>query len=81
MTANTKHLLIRYGRLVGAAAIASLVTFLVSPEVLNIIPNPYDLLVTGLAIPFLAAIDKKIFGESPSPVTTPKVDPPVTPTS
>lgn len=82
MSPATKATLVKFGKYVGAGAIAAGVTLLVSPDVLSWIPTQFTFLVPAVVIPVLAEIDKKFFGQSPvvpvpapAPVTPPTPDP------
>jgi len=75
MTPNTKALLVKLGKYLGAAAIAGVVTLLASPDVLNIIPTAYTFLIPTVLIPGLVELDKKLFGKTP-PIPVP-INPPV----
>lgn len=65
MTANTKAVLIKIGKYVGAAVVAGAVTLLASPDVLNLIPTAFSFVVPSILIPLLVELDKKVFGKTP----------------
>jgi len=58
MTNKTKTVLLRFVRGVAAVAIAAAATWVVSPEVLDIVPTQYQWLVFTFLAPGLLALNK-----------------------
>lgn len=60
MTSSRKRILRRLARSAAATVIAGLVGFLSGPDVVELIPGPYNALAAAVLIPLLMAADKAV---------------------
>jgi hypothetical protein len=58
MSANTRVVLMRFLRGLGALLVASAAAFIVGPEFLGIVPDQFDFLVVMVGAPALLALEK-----------------------
>lgn len=58
MTNKTKLTLKRLVKGAGAVLVAYVAGKLTGPDVLDLVPDPYDVLVTGALVPLLLALEK-----------------------
>lgn len=58
MTSNTRVVLMRFVRGVAAVVVASTAAWVVGPEALELVPDPYDWVVVGVGAPALLAVEK-----------------------
>lgn len=66
MTEKTKTVVLRFVRGTAALVVAALAAWVVSPDVLDIVPDAYDWIVVGVVAPGLLAIDKALrYGSDP----------------
>lgn len=66
MTNKTKTVLLRFARSLAALVIAGVATWVVSPEVLGIVPDDYEWVVFLLLAPALQAANKWLrYGDAP----------------
>lgn len=73
MTKKTKTVLLRFARATAALVVGAVAGFIVGPEALEIVPDPYDTLVTMTVAPALLAAEKWLrFGRDPGEGDTPE---------
>jgi hypothetical protein len=60
LSAKSKTVLIHGAKALGAIVVGFVASWVVSPDVLAIVPNPYDVLVTAVVAPGLLALDKAL---------------------
>lgn len=60
MSPKLKTVLLRAARGLAATALAFLAGFLAGPEVLDLVPDPYDVLVTVVLIPTILSVEKAL---------------------
>lgn len=58
MSSNTKTILLRFARGLGAIVAASVAAFVIGPEFLAIIPDEYDNYVVIFLAPLILAVEK-----------------------
>lgn len=72
MTNKTKTVLLRFARTLAAIGVGALATWVVSPDVLSIVPAQYDWIVFSVVSPGLVALDKWLrFGSDAGESKTP----------
>jgi hypothetical protein len=55
-----KVILLRFARGLGAVLLAGLAAYIVSDDVLSVVPDQYDFVVVSIVAPALLALDKLI---------------------
>ena len=69
MSRKTKTLLVRFARGAGAVLVAYAIGKISGPDFLDLVPDPYDVGVTGILVPALLSLEKWLrYGEDPGEV-------------
>lgn len=74
LSAKAKSVLLRGAKALAAAALAAVVTWVASPDVLGLVPTSYQWVITVVAIPGLLSLEK-FLGFKPAPTPAPAADP------